>query len=152
MGTTEINVANIPEMGKDSEKFEETPRDINEVIKNAGVKKASSFCNANEVDKGLKKVSVVGVMKAYDKIYPKANNKEAKTVTYLDILIKSLSDYRKDEELTFSLNPTQVVTLKGFFGDDPVKWKDKILRLVSAQTGLKNDKGETIKTIVIDKD
>ena len=70
----------------------------------------------------------------------------------MDILIKSLSDYRKDEELTFSLNPTQVVTLKGFFGDDPVKWKDKILRLVSAQTGLKNDKGETIKTIVIDKD
>ena len=149
----EINVANIPEMGKDSEKFEETPMDMAEAIRTAGIKKSSNYINAAEVDKGLKKVIVVmGGMKAYKKTYPAKGNKEAQTRTYVDCLVKSMSYYRKDEELTFSLNETQIATLRGFYGEDSTKWNGMILRLVSAATGLKNDKGETIKTIVIDKD
>lgn len=122
-----------------------TPRDIHDVIKNAGNRGMSKYVNAGEVDKGLKKVEILSVMEAYDKQFTDKVTGEKRMRTFVDILVKSLSDYRNGEEMTFSLGMMQVEAMTKLFGTDPVKWVGGKIRLLSQATM----KG---KTIVIDKD
>jgi hypothetical protein len=125
---------------------------VNEVINSAGVKKPGKFLNPQEVENGLRKVSVIAVLEAYDKEWVDAGSGTKTIRTMLDVLVKSEGDYRNGEELTFSMNQTQITSMKGFFGNDGNAWKGKILRLVAVPTSFKDSKGKARKTIVIDKD
>ena len=138
----QIDVKGMQEVSNDGDRV---PRDIDEVIKTAGSKGAGRFLNSAEVDKGLKKVSIVMATDAYDKTFVDKNTGEKRIRTFIDVIVKSLSDYRNGEELTFSMNLRQVETMRNLFGSDRNQWPSKIIRLITMPT----NKG---KTIVIDKD
>jgi len=135
----------MKEMSSDDGVAKTVPMDINEVIKNAGNRGMSKYVNAAEVDKGLKKVEVISVLEAYQKEFTDKVTGEKRMRTFIDVLVKSLSEYRNGEELTFSMGMMQVDAMKTFFTADPVKWVGVKLRLLSQVTM----KG---KTIVIDRE
>lgn len=143
MEQTNMNVKDMAELDSGSAKT--TPRDINEVIRNAGNRGMSKYVNAAEVDKGLKKVEVLSVLEAYEKEFTDKVTGEKRVRTFIDVLVKSLSDYRNGEEMTFSMGMMQVESMKTLFTPDPVKWVGARLRLMSQVTM----KG---KTIIIDRD
>jgi len=101
METTQIG--NMKEMSSDDGVAKTVPMDINEVIKNAGNRGMSKYVNAAEVDKGLKKVEVISVLEAYQKEFTDKVTGEKRMRTFIDVLVKSLSEYRNGEELTFSM-------------------------------------------------
>lgn len=142
----ETNINAMKELGgEDMGTAKTTPMDINEVIKNAGNRGMSKYVNAAEVEKGLKKVEVLSVLEAYQKEFTDKVTGEKRMRTFIDILVKSLSEYRNGEEMTFSMGMMQVDSMKTFFTADPVKWVGMKLRLLSQVTM----KG---KTVIIDRD
>jgi len=141
------NMTNLKDLESDSDEHvsKTVPRDINEVIRNAGMRRQGRYVNAAEVEKGLKKVEVIKVMSAYDKEFTDAADGTKRMRTFIDISVRSLSDYRNGEELVFSLGTMQVETMSRLFGQDHTKWIGARMRLLPMPT----QKG---KTIVIDRD
>ena len=109
---------------------------IGTAITNALNDSSGKYINAKVVkEKGIKKITVLSVGKAYVKSFVDPINGESKPRTFIDLNVRVDNDcVMKGKELIFSLNRTNTKKMVELYTDKPENWTNKILRLTTIST------------------